>query len=358
MTTSEDLDRAISDLETSLERLQALYNQYFMGIEKLEPTAQRQNVERKLKNLRNQHIPNTALRFRLQTQIQKYNTQSIYWRRVCKQIEEGTYKRHVQLAKRRRRIKEERAAALEETRESAPFDDLGLDLGGGDSDDAGAGLDEPFEDTRDDMISANQSIDSLDDPFADDSVSVTYQGMPSVPPPPPPKAQEPSSPSRSGVPKPQDNMFDEEELQSFFSRSMAPPPPPGKLKQPAIAVPSTPEPEKEPAQTSSPGPDPAASPTGTRREPIRPQPRIARPKPAASTPTPGERTQSGLDMERARVIHRTYLAARKRCNETTDNITLEKIVKSLDKQYASKGGDVDFKVVIRNGKAAIKTVKK
>jgi hypothetical protein len=65
-----------------------------------------------------------------------------------------------------------------------------------------------------------------------------------------------------------------------------------------------------------------------------------------------------FDDERAKKIFRTYVAARQRCNEPTGNVTLEKVVKSLNKQFDEKGGGVDFKVVIRNGKAAIKTVKK
>ena len=51
------------------------------------------------------------------------------------------------------------------------------------------------------------------------------------------------------------------------------------------------------------------------------------------------------------------MAARKKCNEPTENIDFEKVARSLRKQVEAKGGNVDFKVVIREGKAVIKLVK-
>ena len=46
-------------------------------------------------------IRNTALRFRFNVITQKFNTYSMYWTRICRQIEEGTYKRHVVRAAKR-----------------------------------------------------------------------------------------------------------------------------------------------------------------------------------------------------------------------------------------------------------------
>jgi hypothetical protein len=73
--TPEEIDIALNDLESSLDRLHALYNQYFMGIEKLEPTVPRKAVDRKIYALRREKIRSTAQRFRFQTQVQKYSTQ-------------------------------------------------------------------------------------------------------------------------------------------------------------------------------------------------------------------------------------------------------------------------------------------
>ena len=45
---------------------------------------------------------NTAIRFRFQTLIQRYTTLQTYWRRIGRQIEEGTYRRDLLRARRRR----------------------------------------------------------------------------------------------------------------------------------------------------------------------------------------------------------------------------------------------------------------
>ncbi len=57
-------------------------------------------------------------------------------------------------------------------------------------------------------------------------------------------------------------------------------------------------------------------------------------------------------------LYRTYLAAKKKCKESTANVSMDKLERTLNKQYQSKGGNVDFQVVIRGGKTVIKTVKK
>lgn len=97
----KELEVALSELEERVDRLRASYEQYFMGYEKLEPGVQRKDVDRRFTVLRKQQIRNTALRFRFNVITQKFNTYSMYWTRVCRQIEEGTYKRHVAKAAKR-----------------------------------------------------------------------------------------------------------------------------------------------------------------------------------------------------------------------------------------------------------------
>src|SRR5580700_8147175 len=72
-----------------------------MCIEKLEPTVPRKAVDRRIHILRKEQIRNTAQRFRFQMIIQRYNTYQTHWQRVCREIENGTYKRHVLRAKER-----------------------------------------------------------------------------------------------------------------------------------------------------------------------------------------------------------------------------------------------------------------
>jgi len=95
-----ELDTAIEELETRLERLRSLYEQYFMGIEKIPPAVVHKDVERRIYVLRREQIRNTAKRFKLQTTIQRYNTFHQYWQRILREIENGTYKRHVLRAER------------------------------------------------------------------------------------------------------------------------------------------------------------------------------------------------------------------------------------------------------------------
>jgi hypothetical protein len=95
-----ELDTALDELETRVERLRSLYEQYFMGIEKIPPAVVHKDVERRIYTLRREQIRNTAKRFKFQTTIQRYNTFQQYWQRILREIENGTYKRHVLRAER------------------------------------------------------------------------------------------------------------------------------------------------------------------------------------------------------------------------------------------------------------------
>ncbi len=96
-----DIDVALEELESRLERLRSLYEQYFIGMEKIEPSIPRQDVDRRIYALRKVQIRNTAKRFKLQNIIQRYNAFQQYWVRVCREIENGTYHRHVARAQSR-----------------------------------------------------------------------------------------------------------------------------------------------------------------------------------------------------------------------------------------------------------------
>lgn len=97
----KELEILVGELEERVDRLRALYEQYFLGYEKVEPAIPRKDVDRRFAHLRKQQIRNTALRFKFNVITQKFQTYSMYWQRVCRQIEEGTYKRHVVKANQR-----------------------------------------------------------------------------------------------------------------------------------------------------------------------------------------------------------------------------------------------------------------
>ena len=96
-----ELEKLIEELESRVDRLRSLYEQYFVGIEKIEPGVARKDVDRRIYVLRKEQIRNTALRFRFQMVIQRYNTYQTHWQRICREIENGTYKRHMIRAQRR-----------------------------------------------------------------------------------------------------------------------------------------------------------------------------------------------------------------------------------------------------------------
>ena len=96
-----EVEKLIGELETALDRLRSLYEQYFVGIERIEPGVARKDVERRLYVLRREQIRNTALRYRFQMVLQRFNTYQTHWLRICREIENGTYKRHLLRAQRR-----------------------------------------------------------------------------------------------------------------------------------------------------------------------------------------------------------------------------------------------------------------
>ncbi|HEX2572441.1 MAG TPA: hypothetical protein VH877_23040 [Polyangia bacterium] len=97
----EHIDQALTDLEARIERVRALYEQYFLGIERCEPLVPRKEVQRLFAQLGQRTVNNTAWRFRYQVLLQRWNTHLQRWGKVVREIEAGTYLPHVARAKRR-----------------------------------------------------------------------------------------------------------------------------------------------------------------------------------------------------------------------------------------------------------------
>jgi len=93
-------------------------------------------------------------------------------------------------------------------------------------------------------------------------------------------------------------------------------------------------------------------------------PRQSTTPPAAARPaaTPAS-AEGGLSNDKVKKIYDAYVTAKKRCRENTDGITLEAVEQSLRRQVPQLMKDhgaksVDFKVVIKDGKAVLKAVPK
>lgn len=83
----------IEQFEKSLKELTIKYEQYFLGLEKREPTRLREEVERLARKHTAASISNTMLQFRYNTLKSRLSSYRQYWNRTNRLIEEGTYSR-------------------------------------------------------------------------------------------------------------------------------------------------------------------------------------------------------------------------------------------------------------------------
>ena len=291
--TPKEFEITLSDAEVQLSRIKHLYEQWFQGIERLEPQIARKQFDRTLHLLRKGQPRNTALRFRFNSLIQRYTTLQTYWRRVARQIEEGTYRRDLLRARRRREAARAERDEQRRRRSSGPVE---LD---------------PDEDN------------DVDELITDASKSVDEHL----------KAPKPDASSTS---------LDLEEPLANTSHERLP------------AVQPT---SKEEANVARFGPPESHAP-GPRRGALSPSPAQVRkaPPPIASRSTgPGD--------ARLRQIYESYVEAKRRNSERTDNLDYEKVAKSLKKMVPKlerkhKGKRIDFQVVLQDGKVGLKPVVK
>lgn len=114
---AEVVEELLDALDAALDRVKVLYEQYFLGIQKQPPTYLHTDVERKVRDLMQLQVRNTALRYRFATLQQKFGSYNAYWRRTLRQIENGTYTRNLskvgrQAAKTGAEVPEEILAAM------------------------------------------------------------------------------------------------------------------------------------------------------------------------------------------------------------------------------------------------------
>ena len=101
MSDPLDSEKLLDELENKLARLRALYENYFLGLEKMEPTVPRKEIARMIDDLLHMQMRNTAMLFKFNMIRQRWNTYQMRWGRTLREIEAGTYHRHLQRARRR-----------------------------------------------------------------------------------------------------------------------------------------------------------------------------------------------------------------------------------------------------------------
>ena len=83
------MEQRIRQLEKDVQRLKTAYDQYFAGVERKAPEKLADSVAREVRSLTGTLINNTALRFRAQQAISRYQTYHTFWQKNLKDIEEG-----------------------------------------------------------------------------------------------------------------------------------------------------------------------------------------------------------------------------------------------------------------------------
>jgi len=345
--TSDELDAALEELEIRLERLRALYEQYFLGIEKIEPTVTRKDIDRRIWLLRREQIRNTARRFRLQTVVMRYSTFQQYWQRVCRDIENGTYVRHLLRAEKnvgptealtiaaRKRLGMFRRGSEKRTARDAQSEldaarASGSDRPGSESPSAPPGAaanpPAPLPLRRAGRAAAEppRPLEQLDMDFLDAK-------QPDARPPDPkqPDPRQPASEKRSRTP----------------GKGLPYPARPNPLSRFATAGPKKPE---------------ATPPTAAAAGLSRPAADRAHRLAAPAAPRSPEAARAGLTDERVKELHARLVDAKRRVNDG-GNVTMDGLAETLraaETKLRQRHGDrrIDFDVVIKDGRAVVKPI--
>lgn len=413
-----ELEETLSELEQRVERLRALYEQYFMGIEKIEPAVLRKDVDRRFWILRRAQIRNTAMRFKLNTINQRYNTYQQYWQRNIREIEAGTYKRHVLRAEKRfgnealtitakkrfgrnKDVSPEEQQAIEERAKKAleqvaDLDEFDVDFG---SDELFRPMEpatekelrpaaQPAARPNAPPVRAAHSLDDLDDLES----LMGLDAGPTVWGSPGPRAAQPSQPARPLPPRPQvpvrrsqpqpakaaktegdhgfgniGGVFAEHEDDQTAPHArippVVPPPHPPRPGAPGPARPSAPGPTRPSAPGTPlprPVPPPGRPPVPTPAQPS-PLSRPSQPRPA--TPATPAKPPPVISDDRVKELYREYVTAKRQCNESTSSITEASLAKSLrgtaeKLKEKHRGRRIDYEVVIKDGRAVLKPIVK
>jgi hypothetical protein len=373
-----EIEELLDALEKQIERLRVMYEQYFLGILKVAPSHLHTDAERKVRDVTQLQIRNTALRYRFATLTQKFGAYNTYWKRTLRQIEQGRYVRDLAkitskfeelgedipaeiLAKMpklmRDRVQRDRAKAraIAERQGKLPGAETGDTL------DREPTVQRPAPNTahRLDGLSDDIDIDAMFEELTMEAEHAIDQRA-AAPKPAPPKVEDFNPPTErepTRVPPPQPGP----------GRRSAPTTPPLRAAAPLRA--STPTPP------TSPLPRPYAPPPPPRPAEATPVPRAPTPQPSRATPPGGNRIPSpasrpgmaasalgpppGMSEDDSRALYNRYLKARELVGESNDGVTYDKMLRTLRSQSSKimtdhKAKSVEFAVVIKDNKVVLK----
>ena len=124
MIGREKITGLLNQVEKELKDLEIAYEQYFLGIEKRSPEQQRSKFTVRMRKLVTLHIPQTALRYRVNGIASRFNSYCGYWDRIQRLIDEGKYERHTSRIQRRAGESTSMAEAPGNESKADPVDNL------------------------------------------------------------------------------------------------------------------------------------------------------------------------------------------------------------------------------------------
>jgi hypothetical protein len=316
--------------------------------------------------LRRTQIRNTARRFRLQVLIQRYNTFQQYWARICREIENGTYSRHLLRAQKNLGEEPKTWAAKKRLgyfRRRGEGDNGRASDRPSSTEELGALLDGPMDLDAEAARAAEEALRSAEARSREAGTANDAAQAQAVTPPSPPKPR--PEPARRGALEMLDLDLDDGLPPAAPVRSVARP---VQSDPPATSTAASP-PAPPPARPQSlPLPRPALPTSPVVQRPSPPAP-IALPKPAmvvgkrpepvARLPQPAA-SAGGITDERLKQIHAEFAAA-KRQTKQADAVSLDALSKSLresERRILAQhpGKTVDFHVVVKDGKPIVKPI--
>lgn len=348
------LEEVLADLALKIDRLKTLYEQYFMGIEKLEPQVSRKEVTRVMLTLQQQYIRNTALRFKFNTMLQKWNLYVTYWNRVLREIENGTYVRHLAKVKRKadaegREVPAEMAAAKRRASPSGVFEAPSLDT---------------ETDVNSGRIRANTDDDELEQVW-DRLTGLDPKRLP--PPTPPPGSLQASFSAARPVPRstPSSGPLSLDRPTPTGTPIYPPGPPASPAgTPPAPAGASTQRPPHlPPPPPRATVPPPTQAGGSLKLPPPAPPARLPPAPPGASAAArpPALPVIPGMSEPELRALHQRYVDAQKKSGAPGAAVRYETLVNSLAKQVPNVlrqpgVSGVRFDVSVQDGKPVLKAI--
>jgi len=139
-------------LEIRLNQLKLDYEKYFLGTRPTEPAMQRAEVQKTITRWSNMRITRTALRFKFNSLNGRFQAFKRRWDDIIRQIEAGTYQRHVFKANLR-----DRERGITGASDGPGGGRSRAAAGGG----GGPGREDLFETYRDAMLATGQNASGL-----------------------------------------------------------------------------------------------------------------------------------------------------------------------------------------------------